>query len=96
MKGGIVGTSRLIFGREPVLIVSALAAIAQGAMMLWTNDSTITQPDMGWLVPIMTILGGWMGRQRVVPVEKIRDAGFSPSAIDARADDPDVPRNEGR
>ena len=84
-----------MFGREPILIATALAAILQGAWMLYTGDITVTAPGAEVLLPILTVLAGLLGRRKVMPVQTLKDAGLNPEAVKARAADPAVPPHAG-
>lgn len=85
-----------MFGREPVLIASALIAIVQGVWMIAANDATISLIGWeAWLVPVLTMIGGWIGRRKVMPVETIKEAGLSPRAVKERAKDDAIPAHRG-
>lgn len=75
-----------MFGREPVLIASAMIAIVQGVWMLVANDASVSLIGWeAWLVPVLTLLGGWIGRRKVVPVKTIKEAGLTPEGVKAKA-----------
>lgn len=83
------------------ILLAAFANNADTVMNGTTNDSiqglaqmpAIVGASPGWMtwaMPVLTMLGSWFIRRKVYPVEKIRDAGFSPSMIKKRAADPSV------
>lgn len=75
-----------MFGREPVLIAAALAAILQGVGILWTNDVAFQLLGWeAWLAPLVTLLAGALARRKVVPVKTIEKAGLTPESVKRRA-----------
>ena len=77
-----------LFGREPAMIVAGIAGVVQGIYLLVTGEDLDRAALEVWLLPVVTILAGWLTRQQVMPVKTITDAGFTPQAIKTRALDP--------
>lgn len=85
-----------MYGREPVLIAAALAAILQGVWMLISNDASVdTSAWGGALVPLVTLAAGWLARRKVMPVKTIKEAGLSPASVKAAAAEPGIAPHEG-
>lgn len=76
-------------GREPAIIIAALAAIIQGVLIFVTSDPSYDASEI--LTPLLTMLVGLWVRQKVVPVKTIKEAGLHPSEVKERAADPNVP-----
>lgn len=82
-----------MLGREPAVIIATIAALLQAAWLFWSGDIEATAT---WAVPVATVLGGFLTRQKVIPTETVRDAGESPERIKADAENPTIPKYEGR
>jgi fucose 4-O-acetylase-like acetyltransferase len=77
--------------REPAVIIAALAAIVQGVAIIFTGDPS-TQTD--WATPILTalvtMLAGLWTRRRVFSENTVREAGYTPAELVARANSPHI------
>ena len=82
-----------MLGREPALWVAFIAALIQAGWMLWTGDANGAEQ---WATPLATMLAGVIIRQKVIPTETVRDAGISPDAVQARANNPSIAKHEGK
>jgi len=82
-----------MLGREPAVIIAVIAAILQAAWLFWTGD---VDASATWALPVATVLGGLLTRRKVIPVETVKDAGLSPTAVKDRAEDPAVPKHLGK
>lgn len=72
-----------MFGKEPAIIAAALAAIIQGLVILFTEEQTIDQDDiLPWLVPVVTLLAGWLTRRKVVPVTRLEERHIDPVTLE--------------
>lgn len=72
----------MIAGREPVLLAAGLAAILQGGWMIVTNDLSVSAAGIeAVLLPALTLIGGWFGRSKSVPVDTLDKANISVESI---------------
>lgn len=75
-----------MFGREPVIIIAALAALIQGIAIFLFSDTTISQEAIGtWLAPLITLIASFFARRKVMPTKTIEEAGHIPEMISAKA-----------
>lgn len=75
-----------MFGREPVIIAASIAALIQAGVIFVTGDLTVSTVSYeSWLLPVVTVVGGLLGRRKVMPTATIEKAGLSPEAVKARA-----------
>ena len=81
-----------MFGRAPVIIIAAIAAVAQGVWIFVTGDANAS---VDWLIPVLTVLAGFAGERKTVSKETVKDAGLSPAAVERDAKNPSIPRREG-
>lgn len=72
--------------REPAVLIAALAALVQAALIYLTSDPSYDASEIA--TPILTLLVGAITRQRVMPTATIREAGLNPRTVQERADDP--------
>lgn len=79
--------------KEPAVIVAVLAAIAQAAVMFFTDN---VEADTDWLMPILTLLAGLITRQNVFSENTVREAGMTPQELTDKAEDPRVQKAEGK
>jgi hypothetical protein len=76
-----------MFGKEPVIIAAALAAVVQGLLIWITNDLTVGV-NAESILPFLTILGGFIARPRVASDNTVRKAGITMDKLDRVAEDP--------
>lgn len=78
----------MIAGREPVLLATGIAAIAQGAWMIITNDLSVSAAGIeAILLPALTLLGGLFGRARVASPDTVEKAtGLTVAELAEKAD----------
>jgi hypothetical protein len=81
-----------MLGRQPAIVLAALAAIVQGILIFVTQDVTA---DATWLMPILTLIAGFLTKKKTVPTEQVKDAGLSVKQIEISAKDPRIKRYEG-
>jgi hypothetical protein len=79
-----------MFGKEPVVIITALVTIAQGIAIFVLADVGL---DFSTIIPILLpILGGLFAREKVMPVETVKEAGLDPAKVKADAENPHIER----
>lgn len=78
--------------REPAVIIATIAALLQAAWLFWTGD---VDASATWALPVATVIGGLLTRRKVIPVETVKDAGISPTAVKIAADNPHIPAHKG-
>lgn len=81
-----------MFGREPAVIIAALTAFIGGGAIFYLGDVSASASSVWWAAPVLAIIQGILTRQTVVPVETVKDAGYTPDEIKARAKNPAVQR----
>lgn len=78
-----------MLNKEPAVILAVLAAIAQAAVMYFTDN---VEADTDWLMPILTVLAGFITRQKVFSEDTVREAGITPEELVKRAGNPSIPK----
>jgi len=81
--------------REPLTLTMLIVAVLQ--MLVHTLDLGTMDTDLaeGIAGVVALLLGTWVARQKVMPVETIRQAGHDPEQVKADAANPDILPAEG-
>lgn len=86
-----------MFGRKPVVILAALAALIQAVLIFTSGNPDVALPDLDWLYPVLTVLAGLFGEAKVVPVESAAEvAGLTPEELKTKAAAAAVARLAGK
>jgi hypothetical protein len=81
-----------MFNKEP----AAFAGVLSAASVLIVSYGLMTQEEVGmWaglVLALIPLIQGFWTRDKVVPVDTIKEAGLTPEVIKERAEDPSIPR----
>ncbi len=80
-----------MLGREPIIITYAVVAFLQGIAILFYNEQAVD--TTGWqaiLLPIVTLLAGFIPRQQVASQDTLQKAGTNLAQVKLVADSPNT------
>ncbi len=76
-----------MLGREPIIITYAIVAVLQGIAILLYNEQAVD--TTGWqaiLLPIVTLVAGFIPRQQVATQDTLEKAGINLTQVKRVAD----------
>lgn len=81
--------------KEPAILTGLVVALL-GALIHWL-DLPALDSDTAETVAnvVITLAGALVVRAKVMPVATIKEAGLSPKAVEARAEDPEILAHRG-
>jgi hypothetical protein len=80
-----------MLGREPIIITYAIVAVLQGIAILYYNEQAVD--TTGWqaiLLPIVTLVAGFIPRQKVASQDTLQKAGTNLAQVNQVADSPNT------